>query len=106
MSRWPVRISQQGGTAPVTPIPLTGRERVYNAEPSGRVNGANRTFALPYFVVGSQAVMMNGLRLRPGAGNDYTVGEQRGVGTGYNLVIFFTAPCAGTCLLADYTPAG
>lgn len=53
-------------------------------------------------------VYRNGVRCNPGAGNDYTVSESGGAGTGYDTITFATgtAPRADECLWADYVLFG
>ena len=82
-----------------------GSSRVYDEVLAGSVDGQNVTFMLPRFIPGSQVVVMNGMRLRAGASNDYIVAEMGGQGTGYNAVVFTEAPSVGTVLVADYEPA-
>jgi hypothetical protein len=81
-----------------------GSTRVYNATPSGQIDGQNVDFQLPTFVNGSQALFLNGVRLTPGEGNDYSTAESGGVGTGFDLVQLAYAPTGRDRLLVDYEP--
>jgi hypothetical protein len=48
-------------------------------------------------------VFFNGQRFRPGAGNDYTVSESGGPGTGFDTVTLLgVAPRTADILTADY----
>lgn len=65
--------------------------------PTGAVNGSNVTFstALP-FAAGTTRLHLNGLRLVPGVGADYTEGP------GSQTLTLGSAPRAGDHLLVDY----
>lgn len=78
--------------------------RTFNVEPVGDIDGNNRLFTLPTFVNSTEAVCLNGVRLKPGVGNDYVTVEHNGVGTGYNAVELAFAPNSGALLLVDYNP--
>jgi len=78
--------------------------RIFNAEPVGSVDGTNTIFSLPIFVYATEAVSLNGVRLKPGVGNDYVTAESGGYGTGYNSLELAFAPSAGSLLLVDYNP--
>lgn len=84
--------------------PTPGSTRVYNATPSGQIDGENVDFQLPTFVNGSQALFLNGVRLTPGEGNDYSTAESGGAGTGFDLVQLAYAPADRDRLLVDYEP--
>jgi len=63
--------------------------------PSGSINGSNVTFSLANTpTAGTLKLYLNGLRLKSGAGNDYTLST--------NIVSMTTAPISGDVLLADY----
>jgi len=47
-------------------------------------------------------VYLNGQRLWNGAGNDYTVSESGGPGTGYDTVVLAVPPKGFENLIADY----
>lgn len=70
-------------------VPVSGET------PAGAINGTNTAFILAYApAAGSVRLFLNGLRLRPGSGNSYTVS-----GTTVTLT---AAPQPGDELLADY----
>lgn len=68
----------------------------YNETPAGAINGVNTTFTLlntPF--PGSARLFLNGVRQRPGTGNDYTIS----VG---GTITMLSAPLTGDFLIADY----
>jgi hypothetical protein len=68
---------------------------VFNELPTGTINGANATFTLAAApLTGKQAVYLNGVRLNPGAGNDYTISGA--------TITMLTIPQTGDVVLADY----
>lgn len=68
---------------------------VFGEVPAGVVNGTNTTFTLANQAVGSSVrVYQNGLRLREGAGNDYTFAG--------DTLTFNTPPASGDVILVDY----
>jgi hypothetical protein len=73
---------------------------------SGVTNGINVSFATPEFFLQVSnlhiRVYLNGQRLREGAGNDYTVAESGGLGTGFDTVILAIAPRSGDTVTADF----
>lgn len=73
----------------------------------GAINGANTVFTTPEKLVKSSLrVLMNGVQLEEGAGNDYTVTESGGPGTGFDTITFLGfAPRVGDKLFASYLPA-
>lgn len=79
-------------------IPLTtggggAGTRTFNEVLTGTVNGINTVFTTAVdFVAGSEAVYFNGIRQTPGVGNDYTISESGGAGTGYDTITFMVAP--------------
>ncbi len=82
----------------------------WNKELAGIKNGINLTFTTTgeYFVqVGDIIirVFLNGQRLQEGAGNDYTVAESGGPGTGYDTIILSVAPLSWERMTADYIAA-
>jgi hypothetical protein len=56
--------------------------------PSGSINGSNTPTS------GTLKLFLNGVRLKSGAGNDYTVST--------NTITMTTAPISGDVLIADY----
>jgi hypothetical protein len=63
--------------------------------PSGSVNGSNTSYTLAYTPTsGSLKLYLNGIRLKSGAGNDYTIST--------NTITMATAPISGDVLIADY----
>jgi hypothetical protein len=68
---------------------------VSNEVPSGTINGSNTAFTLANTPVsGTVQLYLNGVRLQPGAGNDYTL-------SGLTITMLY-APATGDQLLADY----
>lgn len=73
----------------------TGGTPVYGETPAGTVNGSNVAFTLANAPAsGSLQLYLNGLRQRPGAGNDYTLSG--------STITCNAAPLAGDTLAADY----
>jgi len=63
--------------------------------PSGDIDGSNTAFTLPDTpTAGTLRLHLNGMRLRSGAGNDYTLST--------NTITMATAPISGDVLIADY----
>jgi hypothetical protein len=63
--------------------------------PSGTINGSNTSFSLANTpLAGSLLLYQNGIRLRSGAGNDYTISGA--------TITMITAPVTGDLLLATY----
>lgn len=63
--------------------------------PTGTINGSNTAFTLANTpVAGSVVLYLNGIRLRSGAGNDYTI-------SGANITMLY-APATGDVLIATY----
>ncbi len=89
-------------------IPVTDLR--YDRELAGTKNGTNKIFTLPggdkgiNEVVGVKvAVWINGVRKHEGAGDDFTISESGGSGTGYDTITFvFIAPISRDRLVADY----
>jgi hypothetical protein len=68
---------------------------VFNEAPTGSINGSNTTFTLANTPTSSTiSLYQNGIRLKPGAGNDYTVSGA--------TITMITAPMTGDYLSADY----
>lgn len=68
---------------------------VTNEVPSGTINGSNTAFTLANSpTAGTVSLYLNGVRLQPGAGNDYTI-------SGATITMLY-APATGDQLLADY----
>lgn len=86
---------------------LFGKMR-WNKDLVGTKNGVNQTFVIPdpeFVQVGEQVIRVfyNGQRLRLGSGDDYTVSESGGVGTGYDTITLVgVAPLPTEELTADY----
>lgn len=76
---------------------LTDANFVDSEVPSGTINGSNAVFTLANTpVAGSEHIYLQGVRMRPGAGNDYTIS---------GATVTFEAgqiPPTGSNLLADY----
>jgi hypothetical protein len=69
-----------------------------NTTPSGTINSANTAFTLGSTpVVGTEEIYLNGQRLFPGAGNDYTIAAA--------AVTMLFAPQTGDRVSADYLEA-
>ena len=63
--------------------------------PSGSINGSNTAFTLANTPTsGTVKLYLNGVRLKSGSGNDYTIST--------NTITMTTAPINGDVLLADY----
>lgn len=73
----------------------------------GAINGANTTFTTPqpFLNTGQDtaAVFYNGQRLHEGVGDDYTLAESGGPGTGWDTVNLLFTPKPGDRLTADYS---
>lgn len=66
----------------------------------------NKVFATPAkFLPTTLALYFNGLRMRRGVGEDYTVAESGGPGSGYDTITVFYAPNPADQLFADYIQA-
>jgi len=63
--------------------------------PSGSVDDSNVTFTLANTPIDTPRIYVNGVRQKPGAGNDYTIS-----GT---TITFASAPLTGSNILVDYT---
>jgi hypothetical protein len=69
---------------------------VNNEIPTGTINGSNTVFTTAYnFISSSTQLYLNGLRLKPGASNDYTESST-------NQITFSSPPQSGDSLLIDY----
>jgi hypothetical protein len=95
--------SNSGGTLGSTAITYVqdtagafGASNIVTEEtPSGSVNGVNTTYTLANTpTTGTLRLHLNGLRLKSGAGNDYTIST--------NTITMTTAPVSGDVLIADY----
>jgi len=76
-------------------ILLRKADYVMGEVPSGTINGTNTVFTLAAApVANSEAVYLNGVRQRRGAGLDYTISG--------NTITFVVAPQAGDSILVDY----
>jgi len=80
---------------PTTTSGLTNSNFVDEETPSGTINSSNTAFTLANTpTAGTLKLYYQGQKLRPGAGNDYTI-------TG-NAITMLWAPVTGTALVADY----
>jgi len=95
--------SNSGGTLGSTAITyvqdasgaISASNFVFNETPSGSLNGSNVTFTLAYTpTANTLKLYLNGIRLKSGAGNDYTIST--------NTITMTTAPISGDVLIADY----
>lgn len=89
------RFGGGGGTGP-NPTPVNGITTGggIGKELTGSVNGSNTQFTLPRTPkVGTERVYLNGIRMRSGASNDYTI-------TG-KVITFNTAPLSGDIIVVD-----
>lgn len=95
--------SNSGGTLGSTAVvyaqdtsgSLSPSNFVTEETPSGSINGSNVTFTLANTpTAGTLKLYLNGLRLKSGAGNDYTLST--------NTISFTTAPISGDVIIADY----
>ena len=74
---------------------LSTSNYVTEETPSGSINGSNTAFTLANTpTAGTLKLYLNGLRLKSGAGNDYTLSTA--------TITMTTAPVSGDVLLADY----
>lgn len=77
---------------------LTLSNMVFNEVPAGLINNSNTTFTLAFApIAGTERIYINGIRQKPGIGNDYTISG--------STITFTTAPKtkgSGDKLLADY----
>lgn len=68
---------------------------VFNETPSGSLNGLNTTYTLAFTpTANTLQLYMNGIRLKSGAGNDYTITT--------NTITMATAPTSTDVLICDY----
>ena len=95
--------SNTGGTLGTTAVTYTQDSSgtlspsnfVTEETPSGSINGSNTSFTLANTpTAGTLKLYLNGIRLKSGAGNDYTIST--------NTITMTTAPISGDVLLADY----
>lgn len=95
--------SNSGGTLGSTTVTyaqdvagtLSPSNFVTEETPSGSINGSNTSFTLANTpTAGTLKLYLNGIRLKSGAGNDYTIST--------NTITMTTAPISGDVLLADY----
>jgi len=95
--------SNSGGTLGSTAVvyvrdlsgTLTPNNFATEVIPSGDIDGLNTSFTLPETpTAGTLRLHLNGMRLRSGAGNDYTLST--------NTITMATAPISGDVLIADY----
>lgn len=95
--------ADSGGTLGTTSITyvqdasgaISASNFVFNEVPSGSVNGSNTSYTLAYTpTAGTLQLYLNGIRLKSGAGNDYTIST--------NTITMTTAPVTNDVLLCDY----
>lgn len=68
---------------------------VFNETPSGTLNGVNTAYTLAYTpTANTLQLFQNGIRLKSGAGNDYTITT--------NTITMTTAPVSTDVLICDY----
>lgn len=86
-----------------------GGSRFFQQTLAGAIDDVNVTFVTSLKFVSSgpskEALFYNGAQLEPGAGNDYTVSESGGPGTGFDTVTMLFAPRIGDKLWIDFVPA-
>jgi len=88
------------GTTAITYVQDTagafGASNIVNEEtPSGSINGSNVTFTIAYTPTsGSLKLFLNGIRLKSGSGNDYTISTA--------TITMTSAPITNDVLIADY----
>jgi len=83
------------GTAATWQTPSATTLFVDEETPSGLINGSNTTYTLAFTpTVGSVKLFLNGIRQRPGAGNDFTISG--------STITYLSAPLTGDTLVADY----
>lgn len=74
---------------------LSATNFVFEETPSGSINGSNVAFTISATpTTGTLRLYLNGVRLKSGAGNDYTLST--------NTITMATAPISGDVLLADF----
>lgn len=96
--------ANQGGTLnttsitwinPIASAGLSAGNFVFTETPSGSVNGSNTSFTLANTpIAGTVRLYIEGWRLVPGAGNDYTISG--------STITMAVAPLTGERLFADY----
>jgi hypothetical protein len=92
--------------SPGLPLNPATHQRVYGAAMAGATNGTNASFLAPAkFALNKEAVFVNGVLMRRGAGNDYTLSESGGAGTGYDTVVLVYVLRTLDVILLDYDPA-
>lgn len=76
---------------------------------TGPQDGSNTTFTTPTKFIASgpskESFFYNGALLKQGVGNDYTVSESGGVGSGFDTITMAFAPKSFDWLTIDYCPA-
>jgi hypothetical protein len=95
--------SNSGGTLGVTAVTyvqdnaagITSANFVVEEIPAGSLNGVNTTYTLAFTPVsGKLKLFLNGIRLRSGVGNDYTISTA--------TITMASAPASTDVLIADY----
>lgn len=95
-----------GAVTPSPGLPLNPatHQRVYSAVPAGAIDGTNATFLAPEkFAEEKEVVLINGVRMT--RGEDYTLAESGGSGTGYDTVVLAYVLRTLDVILIDYDPA-
>ncbi len=88
--------------------PSSGGARLFQQAVTGARNGVNTIFttALKFSASGPtiESFYVNGVRQLQGSGNDYTVSESGGPGSGYDTITMAYAPLSQDQLLVDFVP--
>lgn len=83
--------------------------RYFQQTLAGPQNGVNVVFTTPVKFIASgpskESFSVNGVLLLQGVGNDYTVSESGGVGTGYDTITMAFAPRSNDRLSIDFSPS-
>lgn len=83
-----------------------GGSRFFQQAVTGAIDGLNVTFvtALKFVASGPsrETLHYNGVQLEAGAGNDYTVSESGGPGTGYDTITMLFPPILGDKISIDF----
>jgi hypothetical protein len=95
----------QGIPGPAGPPGQTVYLKTETTTLTGTINGVNSTFVSPVPFIHNlqikERVYLNGIRLREGAGNDYTVAQSVPLG-GYDTIVFAVAPRPGDLVELEY----
>lgn len=106
-SQQEIKLVAPSGPTQVLPVSTVARVGIVL---TGTIDGVNTVFTFPeefVRVIGGETarIFYNGQRLEEGAGNDYTLSESGGAGTGFDTATTTFAPLSGDKLTADYTKA-